>query len=914
MAKPVYFQWQNEILCETIYPMRLEKLRDFLVYFQEVDLWAEYKDKSLAEIPEQVRAYEEAQTATLVQAVEAYNSLREFFLTEDVTPLYQEKFDDPDPGEIVQITSLHDTFRSHFPKYNDVRKEKYFVSERISSWKLRRQGMLRRIQSQQRRVNNIQPDHPKRPEEEKKLNRLQTITLAMLDDELEKLITFEEAIGNIETRKLALDRSRKSLLRRKDELPRQMDGLRSRITPLETKKEELDAELARLQNPPEKEVLESYFLNKDVTGPLRSEYPEISQSLLDIINAVHKELAQNYTYTNSLEGKAGTVRTYYWRMREVQRAVKKDVTKLETDLRNMPPDWSRREEREAALVNQRDTSLPVVAAEISKLTDFQSALLNAQKSEAEIKAIVDGKAKELAGVEKNLSELQGQATKLQTELDAIEAKLAIPEEENLVKYTPEKPITIRDIAIWKAQAYEESLENKNQYELLEEIHQRFEKDPERYPFWLQYMVVHFSGMRYASAHGSWADPKDLLVRMRAPDIEEQVKNLDDETIAKVCAEKVEAYEGSNGASWPKLADATEKEWTQKIGWYLPNLKSNSPSWRRRGLTDMRKAEDAYEIKSKPTQEVLDTLRSMKDQFPAWAWKLIVKLTPLRLTEVTAPDWEKLSSEEEQESYSRENYPMRRLIDEWANYDATAWREEHGRTHELIVTRAVCNETAEHIQHLRGHLPPGGLTPKPKWYLSNEKNNAVQGTPPPYYVRANTVEQYTPGASVLWLRFVDKKPNPWQVAKPVETKDKVGLLPDTFIRNKKDGGGRNDPSWKYKMGEITTRERVLIDQDDKDKKKGRRIRQQQFLRWIHEATVIEVAETAEGTVVITYETALPDDYKGTSSIGTFKKPLRYFLSDGDEEYYNRSFVGYVPEGQVPEEHIDEMLDWDKFFRT
>jgi hypothetical protein len=70
-------------------------------------------------------------------------------------------------------------------------------------------------------------------------------------------------------------------------------------------------------------------------------------------------------------------------------------------------------------------------------------------------------------------------------------------------------------------------------------------------------------------------------------------------------------------------------------------------------------------------------------------------------------------------------------------------------------------------------------------------------------------------------------------------------------------------------------------------------------------------------VITYETALPDDDKGISSIGIFKKPLRYFLSDfmvdGNEDTYNRSFVGYVPEGQLPLEHINQMLDWNKILR-
>jgi hypothetical protein len=493
-----------------------------------------------------------------------------------------------------------------------------------------------------------------------------------------------------------------------------------------------------------------------------------------------------------------------------------------------------------------------------------------------------------------------------------QAPAGLTEAEFLVQYKPEKPPTARDIATWKAQVYEESLERKNQYELLDEIHQRFMKEPERYPLWLQYMVVHFSGMRYASAHGSWADPKDLLGRLRVPKVEEEIKGLDDDAVERLCREKVAAYESSSGNSKPKLARATEKKWRDRIGWYLPSLKVNSPQTRRRGLTELRKTEDAYEVMSMPTEEVLKILLSMKDQFPGWAWKEIVRLTPLRLTEVTASDWEKLTPEEEQESYSRENYPLRSIIDAWKNQDATAWRAEHGRTHELIVTRAVCNETAEHIQHLRGHLPPGGLTPKPKWYLTNETEKKVPGTPAPYYVKAASAADLTPGASVLWLRFVDKQPHAWQIAKPVETKDKVGLLPDTFTGKKK-AGGKDEPGWNYKVGEVITRERILVSEDKRGRGKTR-ARERQWLRWIHEATVVEVAETAEGTVVLTFETALPEDYKGVSSIGMFKMPLRYFLSDGEEDTYNRSFVGYVPEGQVPVDHIRPMLDWNKILRV
>src|SRR5512138_2967190 len=42
MAEPAYFQWQNDVLLKTIYPLREMKLRDFLIYYKEIDLWAQY--------------------------------------------------------------------------------------------------------------------------------------------------------------------------------------------------------------------------------------------------------------------------------------------------------------------------------------------------------------------------------------------------------------------------------------------------------------------------------------------------------------------------------------------------------------------------------------------------------------------------------------------------------------------------------------------------------------------------------------------------------------------------------------------------------------------------------------------------------------------------------------------------------
>jgi len=55
-----YFQWQNEFLCKTIYPMREQKLRDVLIYYMEVDVWSQYKDKDVNLLKDELYEYKKA--------------------------------------------------------------------------------------------------------------------------------------------------------------------------------------------------------------------------------------------------------------------------------------------------------------------------------------------------------------------------------------------------------------------------------------------------------------------------------------------------------------------------------------------------------------------------------------------------------------------------------------------------------------------------------------------------------------------------------------------------------------------------------------------------------------------------------------------------------------------------------------
>lgn len=197
-----------------------------------------------------------------------------------------------------------------------------------------------------------------------------------------------------------------------------------------------------------------------------------------------------------------------------------------------------------------------------------------------------------------------------------------------------------------------------------------------------------------------------------------------------------------------------------------------------------------------------------------------------------------------------------------------------------------------------HHPPGGLTAKAPWYLRHEAENKLPGQPRPYFTKPKKREDFTVGASILWLRFVSEEFSPWRVARPLATRDGDTLLDPQVI-----GKG----NWKYTTTDMVSRTRTYVDAEKKQ------FTQEQWLRWIHEATVAAVGDTAEGPVVLTFETALPDDDPGLSSIGLFRIWLSNALFMGTEENYNVSFVGFVPEGNVPYEHLREMLDWNKILR-
>src|ERR1041385_2544638 len=206
MTEELYFQWQNDVLLKTIYPLREMKLRDFLVYTREIDLWADYKDKKIEDIPTDVSAYIATRKDTLVAAYQSYKNLYAYFTQEDVSA-YATKYKLMDQTELAKVKALHRTFMTFLPKYADVRKEKYFVTQQVASWEQERKNLLQQIAQKQRRVNIVVPE--KQAMEKQGLQDLQN-AFAMVDEELDHLYAFVSSYNKIEKRKLQLYQARQA--------------------------------------------------------------------------------------------------------------------------------------------------------------------------------------------------------------------------------------------------------------------------------------------------------------------------------------------------------------------------------------------------------------------------------------------------------------------------------------------------------------------------------------------------------------------------------------------------------------------------------------------------------------------------------------------------------------------------------
>ena len=762
MSDEIFFQWQNEHLLRTIYPLREMKLRDFLIHYQEIDTWAEYKDKSIKDISDEVEAFKASQTQLVTNLQTEFNDAITYFQGDKIDSHNNEKTTAIDQAIIDKLVQEHKSFDKYFLNYESRNRQRIYLERYVKRVEKIRNNILQEIARNERNIRNV-PQSRKVTLWQQKIELLNN-TSPTVDVELNRLYSFSNIFKKVKLQK---------------------DELEKRISTKERDRTKIENEIRWKIN-----FVERY--------PNNSKTPVFTEEI---------------------------------------RNSKKALNKINND---------------------------------------------------------------------------------------IQKGLTSSIEDRLRDQIERKSISVNDIVRWKTEKYRQTIDEMDHQELLETIAKKFLAEPTRYPVWLQYMVIHFSGMRYRSAHGSWGDPKDLLLSLRIKNIDKEIRQIDDESVLSACAREAGILRSS------RELDMNNSE----INAHIKRLESQNPYRRRRALLDYRIDQEKKAIEVLTEENALNALEAMKDQLPQWMWKEIVSRTELRLRFADA-QWEELTPEERSEYLDRESQIYRELMIEWKRKHLTGWREEHDRTNRLIVSRAVCNEVAEHIQHLRGHSPPGGLTAKPDWYLRHAKRvNRGDGSETAFFIKPQLAADFKSGASILWLRWVKDQPNPWRIAHPKTLPDGEGLLPTKLlgrvpanvrlaVRRKLNKAKGETSNWVYEIkGNSFRRSRMRIDEIEITrkikKKKGKRkilarVLQQEWLRWMHEATVAEVAETADGPVVLTFETALPYDDPRRSTIGIYRRSarhLRYFVTG---KSFNGVFTGYIPEGALPIDDLKDLLDWNKILR-
>jgi len=910
MAEKIYFQWQNPVLLKTIYPKRDLKLRHFLLYYYEVDLWVKNRNKKIEDFAQEKAEFEKAQKKVISDAYNSEQKWRKYFddSTQPSVPVTNSQAGKEEMARLKKLLfGLYDDFTLNFEKYakeadeSRDRKEKNFVAMRVTEWEGYCKGLTQEIAKRQSRLKDPNVTNP--DIKSKELEDLKTV-LSTMEAERDKLREFAAAQAKLEKRKEDFAKLVKENSKKEAEILHVLEPLQKQIETREAEREKLKAAIVRLTNPPKLEDVLNYFAQGDLYNKISKRFGEgkwkVGQPVIDEINrgvreafgsvieSLQKEILP-FIQKSDPNWLKQLIKNQNDKTRKAQKQLDKVILKLDSKInslrisleekkKSMPEGATelRALEDEKRICQDASNILSgtgmkeILESEMNKLEDLQVAIEylgqkdNAKWDEEKIKP-------QRSALEKCENDILKAKNKIQK--DGLEEKLApitsaldIDRETYLSEYVPDGPVTVKDIMLYLAEMENARLEKLNLDQLLYEVFQRFWKEPERFPLWLQYMVIHFSGMRYASAHDSWYDPRALLLDLQTMDIQEGLKNKDDD----------------------------------------PSNDTN------------------YDIDDLTDEQVLEKLKSYKKQLPLWMWKEIVEVTDLRLTEVTNPneDWENLSPDEQKARNSARDKRTGQylaIMEKWKKDNLTGWRKEHDRANRLIVTRAVCNEVAEHIQHLRGHEGAAGLAEKPGWYMGEEKkyyeSKARSAGSRPYFVKAKDRNDFEVGASILWLRFVHEVPDQWRVAKPLATREGDGLIPEAYLGRSIDSGG-----WAYKMGGPIVRTRSKATTNNNNKKGSKGGKENQWLRWMHEATVVEVTENAEtgdkDQVVLTFETTLPGDDPSISTIGLVKRYLSDLTRQQVEDSYNAAFVGFMPEAKLPADaaaslssDLEEMLDWN-----
>ncbi len=342
----VYFQWQNDFLLKTIYPLREMKLRDFLVYYKEVELWAEYKDRSLTSLQSEIDDYVKSQVQAMVEAAKSFSDLRDYFFGE-VKPEASEQLSMELTNEFEKINKLHQTFNTYLPNYHNIRKEKIFVAQRVTEWEAHRKEVASQARKRQLVTQNTQD-----------------VALAKADAELTRLYELVSIYNKIDNRRSELIKPREDALRQKQTIESTLNPLKIQIVKQQAKLKETQDAVRRVTTPPSLEIVEQYFSMANISDQVRQIFLGADVNLFNRFSGIRKTLSMIITTTKGLNVKLVFIKTEIEKMKQLRQDIENKISSLEAGIANIAINTPQRVSAESALSKLREIDLNAVLSEL----------------------------------------------------------------------------------------------------------------------------------------------------------------------------------------------------------------------------------------------------------------------------------------------------------------------------------------------------------------------------------------------------------------------------------------------------------------------------------------------------------------------------------------------------------------------
>src|SRR6201988_3609577 len=253
MAEKIYFQWQNPILRKTIYRRRELKLRHFLLYYKELDLWAENKNNQIGDLSKEKEEFEKDQKSAIFDAYNTEQKWRKYF-DDSTQPSVSPTNSQAGKEEMAHLEKLlfglYSDFTVNFAKYakepdeSRDRKEKNFVAMCVTNWEGHCKVLSQKV--------------AKKKDKPKELEDLKTV-LSTMEAELGKLKEFAAAQAKLEKRKAEFAKRLKENSEKQADILKDLVPLEKQIEAGEAEREKLKAAIARLTSPPKLSDILNYF-------------------------------------------------------------------------------------------------------------------------------------------------------------------------------------------------------------------------------------------------------------------------------------------------------------------------------------------------------------------------------------------------------------------------------------------------------------------------------------------------------------------------------------------------------------------------------------------------------------------------------------------------------------------------------